>query len=188
MARRLIPAHEQPDAASEVARWLVAEWAHLYPDWDHQAAVAELVAAGHHGHPPFTWLLFEASDDRHTESAGAVIGSIGLGLDGELPDPSHRSDDNRHDGDHGVGGDDGEHPSGVWVVNLFVTPSARGRGHGTALLKHAVNEARSMGISELLLTTEHSANHYASLGWRRTGAIQLNGHESVLMRLSTMGR
>ena len=39
MARRLIPAHEQPDAASEVARWLVAEWAHLYPDWDHQAAV-----------------------------------------------------------------------------------------------------------------------------------------------------
>jgi len=191
MARQLIPAHEQPDAASEVAGWLVAEWAHLYPDWDHQAAVAELTACGAHGRPPRTWLLFEEFDDHHPGGPGAVIGSIGLGLDGELPAPSTRPDEERFDTHGTADGDRGDHaarPTGVWVVNLFVTPAARGRGHGTALLEHAVTEALSIGISELLLTTEHSADHYASLGWHRTGMIELNGHESVLMRLPTMVR
>jgi GNAT superfamily N-acetyltransferase len=191
MARQLIPATESPESAAAVAQWLVDEWAHLYPQWDHAAAVAELLGSGDAGSPPQTWLLFEEIGDRPADRAGTLIGSIGLGLDGELPEPSPRSDTNRsygEDGEDSDDGDDGEHPSGVWVVNLFVTPSARGRGHGTALLDHAVAEALSMGISELLLTTEHSADHYATLGWRRTGAIQLNGHESVLMRLSTMSR
>jgi len=194
MARQLIPAAESPESAAVVARWLVDEWAHLYPQWDHAAAVAELLGSGDAGNPPQTWLLFEEFGDRHEQSARTVIGSIGLGLDGELPAPAPRSDNNRSNGSDGDDGDDGDEggeavpPSGVWVVNLFVTPSARGRGHGTALLDHAVAEALSMGMSELLLTTEHSADHYASLGWHRTGVIDLNGHESVLMRLSTMGR
>jgi GNAT superfamily N-acetyltransferase len=136
-------------------------------------------------------LLFEEFEDHHPGGPGAVIGSIGLGLDGELPAPSTRPDEERSDTHGTADGDRGDHaarPTGVWVVNLFVTPSARGRGHGTALLEHAVTEALSIGISELLLTTEHSADHYASLGWHRTGMIELNGHESVLMRLPTMVR
>ncbi len=188
MARQLIPATESPESAAIVAQWLVDEWTHLYPDWDHRAAVAELTACGAHGRPPRTWLLFEEFDDHHPGGPGAVIGSIGLGLDGELPAPSARPDEEMYDRYATDDSDDGARPTGVWVVNLFVTPPARGRGHGTALLDRAVAEALSMGISELLLTTEHSADHYASLGWRRTGAIQLNGHESVLMHLSTMSR
>ncbi len=164
MARRLIPAHEQPDATSEVARWLVAEWAHLYPDWDHQAAVAELLGSGDAGNPPQTWLLFEDDD----APDGAVLGSIGLARDGELNGPL----------------DDETTPDGVWVVNLFVTPAARGRGHGTTLLKHAIGHANALGLNELLLTTEYSTAHYAAAGWVVIGSTDLAGHPSTVMRLS----
>lgn len=167
MARRLIPAGEEPQSAAIVAGWLVAEWAHLYPDWDQRAAVEELLRRGPSGHPPRTWLLFDDDDP----TAG-VLGSVGLALDGELGDVL-----------------EGEaSPEGVWLVNLFVTPSARGRGHGSLLLAHAVAAAAELGLPELLLTTEHSADHYASLGWTQIGTTSLSGHPSIVMRLRTMTR
>ncbi len=170
MARRLIPAAQQPQLAEIVAGWLVTEWAHLYPDWNHHAAVAELLATGDHGQPPCTWLLID-SDRADTADKGSVIGSIGLALDGELEsEPSLDAPEIAS--------------SGPWVVNLFVTPQARGRGHGTALLEHAVNHAATLGIDELLLTTEHSHAHYASTGWRTIGATTLNGHPSTIMTLT----
>lgn len=176
MARRLIPASDHPAAAATVAGWLVAEWSHLYPDWDLAAATAELLAVGPHGEPPITWLLFDeetsdpSAEERHT--GVRVIGSVGLALDGELGDPV---------GDH-------EPVAGIWVVNLFVAPSARGRGHGTALLDHAVRSARHLGIGDLLLTTEHSTAHYRSKGWIEIGATSLNGHHSIVMTLATVTR
>jgi GNAT superfamily N-acetyltransferase len=178
MARRLILAHEQPEAASLVAAWLVDEWEHLYPDWDHQAAVAELTACGDDGHPPRTWLLFEGDDAGDSESVGTVIGSIGLALEGELPGAIPTLDGDMSDDDRTV------RPSGVWVVNLFVTPAARGRGHGSALLKHAIGHANALGLNELLLTTEYSTAHYAAAGWVVIGSTELAGHRSTVMRLS----
>ena len=168
MARRLIPAQQVPAAVSTVAGWLVDEWAHLYPGWDHAAAVAELTERGAQGRPPQTWLLLDDGPD----GTASVIGSVGLGLEGELEAPLP-------DGDAAA--------AEVWVVNLYVAPWARHRGHGTALLEHAVGVARSLAIGELLLTTEHSADHYTTVGWRRVAMTTLNGHESVVMRLSTMG-
>ena len=176
MARRLIPASDHPTAAAEVAGWLVAEWAHLYPDWDLTAATDELLAVGPGGAPPITWLLFDddiSDPDAEEQHAGiSVIGSVGLALDGELGDP--------------VGND--EPVSGIWVVNLFVAPSARGRRHGSALLDHAVSSARDLGIGDLLLTTEHSTAHYRSKGWAEIGATSLNGHDSTVMTLATVTR
>lgn len=167
MARRLIPASEHPTAASTVAGWLVEEWAHLYPDWDHRAATAELLDRGPDGGPPRTWLLL---DDEGPEAG--VLGSVGLALDGELGAP--------------LAGE--STPAGVWLVNLFVTPAARGRGHGTALLDHAVTCARDLGIDELLLTTEHSEAHYAAAGWEIIGATALADHRSTIMRRSGVTR
>lgn len=170
MARRLIPASDHPVAAATVAGWLVAEWAHLYPDWDLAAATAELLTVGPGGEPPITWLLFDddiidpGAEEQH---AGIrVIGSIGLALDGELGDPT---------------GDD-EPVAGIWVVNLFVAPSARGRGHGSALLDHAVSSARDLSCDELLLTTEHSETYYRSQGWIPAGSTSLNGTRSAVLR------
>jgi GNAT superfamily N-acetyltransferase len=149
-----------------VAEWLVSEWSHLYPDWDHRSAVTELLSQGEHSQPPCTWLLFDSEDLTDT----GVLGSVGLSLGGELEDAAISP------------------PSGVWVVNLFVLPSARGRGHGTALLEHAVDHAGALGLSELLLTTEHSEMHYGSQGWRTIGPTTLNGHHSVIMTRSLLDR
>lgn len=165
MARRLIPASEVPRAAATVAEWLVAEWEHLYPQWTHQTAVKELLATGQQGQPPVTWLLFDGDP-----ASAQVIGSVGLALDGELEPGRH--------------GDATTNPSGTWVVNLFVSPKCRGRGHGTALLSHAVNQASARGLSELLLTTEHSAAHYSTKGWHTIGSTALNGHPSTIMTLT----
>jgi GNAT superfamily N-acetyltransferase len=180
MARRLIPAIEHPTATSTVAGWLVTEWAHLYPDWNLEAATAELLATGEQGQPPLTWLLIDDATELHSdnldsdsdEAAEQVIGSVGLALDGELGEP--------------IG--TGATVSGVWVVNLFVTPTARGCGYGTELLEHAVDYARTLEIDELLLTTEHSGTHYRSRGWTEVGSTLLNGHESVVMRLPVVTR
>ena len=169
MARRLIPASDHPIAAATVAGWLVTEWSHLYPEWDLAAATAELLAVGPGGEPPITWLLFD--DDTSEPDADAqhadvqVIGSVGLALDGELGDPTC----------------DDEPIAGIWVVNLFVAPSARRRGHGVALLDHAVRSAGHLGIRELLLTTEHSEWYYRSQGWRPAGSTSLNGTRSAVL-------
>jgi ribosomal protein S18 acetylase RimI-like enzyme len=172
MARRLISADEQPTAAATAAAWLVAEWTHLYPEWDLETATNELLAGGPEGQPPLTWLLFddESTNDSVSDS---VIGSVGLALDGEL-EPARSIADTA--------------PSGTWVVNLFVTPAAGGRGQGSTLLYLAVEFARSLDIDELLLTTEHSVAHYRSKGWTEVGSTLLNGHESVVMSLSVMAR
>lgn len=176
MARRLIPASDHPSAAATVAGWLVTEWEHLYPDWDLTAATVELLAVGPEGDPPITWLLFDddisAPDAEAQRAADRVIGSVGLALDGELGDPL----------------DDDEPVTGVWVVNLFVTPAARGLGHGSALLDHAIRSACDLGVGELLLTTEHSAAHYRSKGWTEIGATSLNGHDSTIMTFTTVTR
>ena len=183
MARRLIPAAEHPLAAAIVADWLVTEWAHLYPDWDRRAAVDELTATGQQQLPPCTWLLTEdeadtdeegdeADDEGTDERAITVLGSVGLSLGGELESPTDLT---------------GPTPTGVWVVNLFVAPEARGHGYGTMLLDHAIDHAAALGIDTLLLTTEHSARHYRSRGWQDIGQTTLNGHPSTVMRL-TLGR
>ena len=101
-----------------------------------------------------------------------MIGSVGLALDGELGEPS---------GTRAT-------VSGIWVVNLFVTPTARGRGYGSELLDHAVDYARRLEIDELLLTTEHSGAHYRSKGWTEVGSTLLNGHESVVMSRPVVAR
>jgi GNAT superfamily N-acetyltransferase len=186
MARRLIPAIERPAATSIVANWLVTEWAHLYPGWDLDAAISELLDVGPVGRPPLTWLLVDddatnqrsdnlRSNNLSSESEAAaerVIGSVGLALDGELGEP--------------IG--TGATVSGIWVVNLFVTPTARGRGYGSELLDHAVDYARRLEIDELLLTTEHSGSHYRSKGWTEIGSTLLNGHESVVMSRPVVAR
>lgn len=167
MARRLIDAVDDPAAAAVAAGRLVEEWAHLYPDWDHRAATAELLQQGPNGTPPCTWLLFDDEDP-----TTGVLGSVGLALDGELGTPL-----------------EGEStPAGVWLVNLFVVPNERGRGHGSALLDHAVTCARAFGIEELLLTTEHSEGLYAAAGWVTIGATELSGHRSTIMRLRGVTR
>lgn len=56
--------------------------------------------------------------------------------------------------------------NGLWLSNLFVTPTARGRGVGGALLKSAEQAAWSLGEKELYLYTDISRGYYVGKGWQ----------------------
>lgn len=63
-----------------------------------------------------------------------------------------------------------------WLLNdLFVTPKARGRGIGRALMQAAADVARAHGVPSLMLRTQthnHAAKAlYASLGWQKNEAF-----------------
>ena len=63
-------------------------------------------------------------------------------------------------------------PQTGYVWALFVIDEAQGRGHGTALLEHAINKLREAGHRQAFLTTGHgtgAARFYRSKGWRQTG-------------------
>jgi GNAT superfamily N-acetyltransferase len=63
----------------------------------------------------------------------------------------------------------------VWA--LFVIDGAQGRGHGTALIEHAIAKLRSAGHRQAFLTTDpdtRAARFYHAKGWRRTG-IDMRG-------------
>jgi hypothetical protein len=54
----------------------------------------------------------------------------------------------------------------LWVSNLFVTPTARGCGVGTALLERAEMLALELKEPHLFLYTSLSRHYYLARGWR----------------------
>ncbi|WP_053981851.1 GNAT family N-acetyltransferase [Marinagarivorans algicola] len=54
----------------------------------------------------------------------------------------------------------------LWLSNLFVTPTARGLGIGSALLQAVEAQARDLGHMEMYLYTQSSKAYYTSKGWR----------------------
>ena len=70
----------------------------------------------------------------------------------------------------------------LWA--LFVTPKACGRGIGTALLTHSVDQARAAGLGELRLATApgtRAERLYRRTGWHETGR---DASGDLLMRLT----
>lgn len=65
-----------------------------------------------------------------------------------------------------------EYPQRIhWLSDVFVEPTARGRGLGTALTQAIVNKARELDIDELWLQTETQQHLYARSGWREAECI-----------------
>ena len=52
-----------------------------------------------------------------------------------------------------------------WLASLFVVPGARGRGNGTALIRHAQEFARSHCTGRLYLWTPGPTRMYERCGW-----------------------
>lgn len=71
-------------------------------------------------------------------------------------------------------------------IGYGVRPSARGRGHATTLLRHTLEEARALGIREVLLTcskeNEPSARTIIKCGGR------LDSEEWILARAEVIQR
>jgi GNAT superfamily N-acetyltransferase len=75
-----------------------------------------------------------------------------------------------------------------WVSGVYVKPSARGRGVASALVRHAVREAKRMGIVRLYLYTGSARELYERLGWRVIEDDTYNGFPVTIMAIDTPPR
>ena len=56
-----------------------------------------------------------------------------------------------------------------WLSSVFVVPDRRGNGIGAALVTHAEEAARGLGIRRIYLYTDSAEGFYAHRGWRVIG-------------------
>jgi GNAT superfamily N-acetyltransferase len=69
---------------------------------------------------------------------------------------------------------------------LFVTPSARGRGHAKTLLYRVIDEATSAGVKRLALQTE--ADNPAIRLYRRAGFEPVDGYVGMSLAVDSPRR
>lgn len=70
-----------------------------------------------------------------------------------------------------------------WLAALFVLPTWRGRGIGSALMERCVVEARTSRFSTLYLHTSTAESYYRRRGWISIGREPYEGVEVTLMEL-----
>lgn len=74
----------------------------------------------------------------------------------------------------------------LWLGNVVVTPSARGRGIGAALVGAVEAHARSIGITELHLVTTSAVDWYRSKGWVVVGQAAVHSHPMTVMHTTLL--
>ncbi|MEA2531726.1 MAG: hypothetical protein QOG89_3370, partial [Thermomicrobiales bacterium] len=72
-----------------------------------------------------------------------------------------------------------------WLAGLYVSPAQRGRGVGSALVRHAVRRAATMGVGRLYLYTGPGRGFYERLGWRPIADEWYEGQPVVVMAVQT---
>ncbi len=72
-----------------------------------------------------------------------------------------------------------------WLASVYVTPTARGRGVASALVRHVVGLAAAMGVARLYLYTESAQGLYERLGWHVIAAEHFEGHPVTIMSIDT---
>jgi GNAT superfamily N-acetyltransferase len=72
-----------------------------------------------------------------------------------------------------------------WIAGTLVHPDARGRGVGTALMRHAARQAAAWGVPRLHLYTESARGFYERLGWRTVDETEWEGGLVSVMTLET---
>jgi GNAT superfamily N-acetyltransferase len=81
---------------------------------------------------------------------------------------------------------DRTHPElGPWIAGLFVIPSHRRRGLGSALMKHATDAATQMGHPDLFLHTSTATCLYLQLGWKKLFRESYEGEIVDVMHYAT---
>ena len=72
-----------------------------------------------------------------------------------------------------------------WLAGVFVTPSHRGRGVASALVRHAVRVAARMRVHRLYLYTAPARGLYEKLGWRPLVEEHYEGQPVTIMTIET---
>ena len=68
-----------------------------------------------------------------------------------------------------------------WLAGVFVAPDYRGRGIGSALVRHVVDFATGLGVKRLYLFTPDAERMYSRLGWSVLDRTRYRGADAVVM-------
>lgn len=154
---RVENAADYPQFIDTVAKWHWAAWGHGDPNGSLEAWTAGLRSRANRERVPMTFLAID--------ELGLPIGSVTL-VSHDMPDRT-----------------DLEHLS-PWVAGTFVLSSERGRGIGSALMRHAAAEASRIGLRPLFLYTSTARHFYERLGWRLLRDDYYEGKRIAIMVLS----
>jgi GNAT superfamily N-acetyltransferase len=70
-----------------------------------------------------------------------------------------------------------------WLASVYVTPSARGRGVASALVRCVVEHVAAMGVARLYLYTEGARGLYEKLGWYVIATDHFEGSPVTIMAI-----
>lgn len=152
---RIEPVHRYKSHIPTVASWHWNEWGHADPEGSLAAWTAALSTRINVGSIPTMFIAFSETDD--------PIGSVVL-----------------------VESDMSTHPEFTpWIAGLYVVPSHREQGLGSALMEHAVDAATQMGYGGLFLYTSTATPLYIGLGWKKLFRELYEGEMVDVMRYNT---
>ena len=127
--------HEQLQYFKQVAQWHQEEWAHLNDGETLQEREVRMKN---------TFLNAEIMDTMFIGSVnGELIGTAAI-IQSDM---------------------DTKPQLAPWLASVYVDVEKRGKGYGALLVKHAMNEAKQMGIYKLYLYTPDQSDFYKRLGW-----------------------
>jgi GNAT superfamily N-acetyltransferase len=69
-----------------------------------------------------------------------------------------------------------------WLAGLYVHPSYRLQGVGTALARFLEDHAASLGFEDVYLYTANAEGFYSRLGWGTVEQVRWEGEQVALMR------
>lgn len=73
-----------------------------------------------------------------------------------------------------------------WISDVYVNPAFRGKGIGTALVRHAMEYARNKGVRTLYLYTPGQEDFYTRLGWKRMTRDIYHNHPVSVMHIDLL--
>jgi GNAT superfamily N-acetyltransferase len=143
------------DLIPTIARWHWDEWGHADPDGSLESWTAGLARRTNRDRVPTKFVALDGE---------TPLGSVTL-VENDMP--------NRPDFAHLT----------PWIAGTYVVESARGQGVGSALMTHAVDQARRMGIGRLHLYTSTAERFYLKLGWTTIDRTRYEGEDVAVMTL-----
>lgn len=71
-----------------------------------------------------------------------------------------------------------------WLASVYVAPSYRRQGVGSALVREIAAHAKALSFPHLYLFTPDRARFYEHLGWHVLEHVRYRGYKQVLMSIS----
>lgn len=148
---KILNLNDCPQHIPCLAAWHHAEWSYLNPGQSMEQRLERMRMYLCDDFMPSTWVAIDKNDQ--------VLGSAAI-RDYDMDTHMHLS---------------------PWLASVFVDPTQRKQGIGSALVQHVMNQARANGCKEIFLFTPDQAALYRKLGWRIIESCTYHGTDVDVM-------